>query len=183
MARPAESAGSNNAAAAAPQQQQTLQHQQLSREGLNSEGSVGSTASPSSGETERCASSPKTGKVKYRSISSSDVGDRGVAASDSGVDEEVLLIRPKLRGTIHLGLFLMAPVWVALLLSACKRLISVFAASISCLSFLTNFAASALLHSGSWGPQRRSLIVKLDHAGLLYSLGAALLLIFLAAQP
>lgn len=81
-------------------------------------------------------------------------------------DEDVLLIRPKLRGKIHLGLFLLAPVWVALLLSACKRLISLFAASISCLSFLTNFGASALLHSGIWGPQWRSLVVKLDHAGI-----------------
>lgn len=155
---------SGDAAPAVRQQPQQLQQQQELGKGMNSEGSIGSTNSACSSEAVRAARHSRA--VKYRSISSSDVGGREAAACVYGSDEDVLLIRPKLRGKIHLGLFLLAPVWVVLLLSACRRLISLLAASISCFAFLTNFAASALLHSASLGPQWRSLVVKIDHAGI-----------------
>ncbi|XP_026191414.1 uncharacterized protein LOC34618308 [Cyclospora cayetanensis] len=103
--------------------------------------------------------------TKYRSISSSDSRDTTGLAIVSA-DEDVLLVRPKLRGKIHLGLLLLSPVWVVLMLSACKSVVSIIAAVVSCLSFLANFTASAILHSGIWGPQWRSLVVKLDHAGI-----------------
>lgn len=104
-------------------------------------------------------------KVKYRSVSSSDTRESVPVVSNDG-EEGVVLVRPKLRGKIHLGLLLLSPVWVALLLSACSSFMSIIAASVSCLSFLANFAASALLHSGRWGPEWRHLVVKLDHAGI-----------------
>lgn len=103
-------------------------------------------------------------KVKYRSVSSSDTRE-GAPVVFNDEEEDVVLVRPKLRGKIHLGLLLLSPLWVALLLSACKSLMSIVAASVSCLSFLANFAASALLHCGRWGPEWRHLVVKLDHAG------------------
>ena len=102
--------------------------------------------------------------VMYRSVSSSYTRDASATARVCE-DGDVVLVRPKLRGKIHLGLLLLAPVWVVLLLNACKSVVSIVAATISCLSFVANFAASALLHSGRWGPEWRNLVVKLDHAG------------------
>ncbi|OEH75740.1 putative hemolysin [Cyclospora cayetanensis] len=65
--------------------------------------------------------------TKYRSISSSDSRDTTGLAIVSA-DEDVLLVRPKLRGKIHLGLLLLSPVWVFLMLSACKSVVSIIAA-------------------------------------------------------
>lgn len=115
--------------------------------------------SPSKGN--KC--SPRS--VKYRSISSSESRDADAVVT-SIEEDDVILVRPKLRGKIHLGLLVLAPVWVALLLSACKSFSSLLAATVSSLSFVANFAASALLHCGRWGPEWRSLVVKLDHAGI-----------------
>lgn len=131
--------------------------------GSETSGTLTSSFESSANGSSRCR--PRT--VKYRSVSSSDYSDRSpLAVSTNSDDDEVVLVRPKLRGKIHLGLLLLAPIWVPLLLSACKSISSLLAAAISCFSFLANFAASALLHSGRWAPQWRSLVVKLDHAGI-----------------
>ncbi|CDJ37091.1 hemolysin, putative [Eimeria tenella] len=141
----------------------------LSHAGSVSDTSGASTSSAGSPVAACAAKSPKP--VKYRSISSTDVRESrpattAGATARSGDEEVVVLVRPKLRGKIHLMLLFLAPIWTLLLLNACRSLLSFVAAAVSCLSFLANFAASALLHSGSFGPQWSSLFVKLDHAGI-----------------
>lgn len=142
---------------------------QLCSPGLLSPGAVdaetfGSSHSSGTDSSGR-ASHSNTGRVKYRSVSSTET--RNPSETGSFWEQDgVILVRPKLRGKIHLGLLVLAPIWVALLLGACKTFSSLLAATISSLSFVANFAASALLHCGTWGPKWRSLVVKLDHAGI-----------------
>ncbi|KAL8446548.1 hypothetical protein Emed_005002 [Eimeria media] len=132
---------------------------------VDSEGfGAATTSADDSPETKKKGSSPRE-RVKFKSVSSAETRDPDVIEKHCDEDD-VVFVRPKLRGKIHLGLLVLAPVWVALLLSACKSISSIVAATISSLSFLANFTASALLHCGRWGPEWRSLVVKLDHAGI-----------------
>ncbi|KAL8434039.1 hypothetical protein Efla_001511 [Eimeria flavescens] len=133
----------------------------LNTSGVDSEGSGSAATSVDDSPEGKC----KAGKVKIRSVSSTETREAELFSTHF-VEDGVILVRPKLRGKIHLFLLILSPVWTALLLSACKSLSSVVAATVSSVSFIANFAASALLHCGEWGPQWRSLVVKLDHAGI-----------------
>ncbi|KAL8271441.1 hypothetical protein Esti_004642 [Eimeria stiedai] len=131
---------------------------------VDSEGSGAATTSADDSPETKNKGSPRE-RVKFKSVSSAETRDPDVIEKPCDEDD-VVFVRPKLRGKIHLGLLVLAPVWVALLLSACRSISSIVAATISSLSFLANFTASALLHCGRWGPEWRSLVVKLDHAGI-----------------
>ncbi|KAL8454339.1 hypothetical protein Emag_001498 [Eimeria magna] len=131
---------------------------------VDSEGSGAATTSADDSPETKSKGSPRE-RVKFKSVSSAETRDPDVIEKHCEEDD-VVFVRPKLRGKIHLGLLVLAPVWVALLLSACRSISSIVAATISSLSFLANFTASALLHCGRWGPEWRSLVVKLDHAGI-----------------
>ncbi|KAL8437385.1 hypothetical protein ACSSS7_000980 [Eimeria intestinalis] len=131
---------------------------------VDSEACGAATTSADDSPETKSKGSPRE-RVRFKSVSSAETRDPDVVEKHCDEDD-VVFVRPKLRGKIHLGLLVLAPVWMALLLSACKSLSSIVAATISSLSFLANFTASALLHCGRWGPQWRSLVVKLDHAGI-----------------
>ncbi|EPR60567.1 hemolysin-III related subfamily protein [Toxoplasma gondii GAB2-2007-GAL-DOM2] len=98
-----------------------------------------------------------TDKVRLRSHS-----------SDVKVEEGALVVRPVLRGKIHLTLLILSPAWIFFILSACSSPSSFVAAAISCFTFVWNFMASALLHCFEWThrPGIYQLLHKLDHAGI-----------------
>ncbi|PFH36383.1 hemolysin-III related subfamily protein [Besnoitia besnoiti] len=110
-----------------------------------------------SGSAPRAASNSPTTKARMCSLS-----------SDGSVAEGVMTVRPFLRGKIHLALFLLSPLWILFILSACSSPSSFVAAAISCFTFVWNFLASALLHCFEWTnrPGLYQLLHKLDHAGI-----------------
>nr|CEL65889.1 TPA: hemolysin, putative [Neospora caninum Liverpool] len=89
-------------------------------------------------------------------------------SSDGAAEEGTLVVRPFLRGKIHLALLLLSPAWIFFILSACSSPSSFVAAAISCFTFVWNFMASALLHCFEWTnrPGIYQLLHKLDHAGI-----------------
>jgi hemolysin III len=91
---------------------------------------------------------------------------RSSAAAGTTVAELVAVVKPKLRGWLHLGMFPVAVIGglVLILLSdpgAVRTASIVFTISAALL-----FGVSAIYHRGTWGPRASTLLKRMDHSNI-----------------
>jgi hemolysin III len=92
--------------------------------------------------------------------------DQGRERLEQGLDTVRDMIKPKLRGWLHVGAFplslLLGAILVLLAPSEKARVSSaIFAVTASLL-----FGVSALYHRGTWGPKTAGLLKRFDHANI-----------------
>eukprot|EP01068_Selenidium_serpulae_P016880 Selendium_serpulae@DN6332_c0_g1_i1.p2 len=90
---------------------------------------------------------------------------------------------PLLRGKCHLLLVYTSPAWIWALMKKCTTWDTYLAASLSTVSVLYNFFASALLHNFDWNDAERLVVNKLDHAGIFVMIAGSCIPIPLLLMP
>lgn len=97
------------------------------------------------------------------------------------VSPAIALVKPRLRGWLHLACFEVA-LCVGTLLIATVRADHRPAAAIYAGSVVALFGTSALYHRGRWGPDAR-LLERLDHAMIFVLIGGTATPLFLTCLP
>jgi hemolysin III len=89
----------------------------------------------------------------------STAGGDAVLAGESGV-------KPRLRGVLHQGAFVVSLIVAPVLLASADDSRARFAAGVFAFSVVTCFGASALYHRVTWTPPVRRWMRRADHAGV-----------------
>lgn len=92
-----------------------------------------------------------------------------MSAADSLGDERA--VKPRLRGVLHQGAFVVSIIAAPLLLMSADTDRSRLAASIFAFSLAACFGASALYHRVTWTPPVRRWMRRVDHAGVYLLIG------------
>ncbi|WP_329171506.1 PAQR family membrane homeostasis protein TrhA [Streptomyces sp. NBC_01477] len=88
------------------------------------------------------------------------------AHPDGGADPVAALVKPKLRGWLHAGMFPLALMGGVVLVVLAHSASVAAACSVYAASALLLFGTSAVYHRGDWGPRGEAVLRRLDHANI-----------------
>ncbi|MGW0917236.1 PAQR family membrane homeostasis protein TrhA [Streptomyces sp. NPDC002784] len=94
--------------------------------------------------------------------------DRPTAAGglEGGVERAAAVLKPRMRGWLHAGVFPLALVGGIVLIVVSRTGAAVAACSVYAVSACLLFGTSALYHRGTWGPRGEAVLRRLDHANI-----------------
>lgn len=93
------------------------------------------------------------------------LADRAEAFADRA-EALAEVIKPKLRGWLHLGAFPASVIAGIVLVTLAPGTRATLACAIFAISGSLLFGVSALYHRGNWGPRTREILKRLDHANI-----------------
>jgi hemolysin III len=93
------------------------------------------------------------------------LADRAEAFADRA-EALAEVIKPKLRGWLHLGAFPASVIAGIVLVTVAPTTRATIACAIFAVSGSLLFGVSALYHRGNWGPRTKEILKRLDHANI-----------------
>ncbi|MFL3868024.1 hemolysin III family protein [Streptomyces griseobrunneus] len=88
------------------------------------------------------------------------------ASPEGAAQSAAALLKPRMRGWLHAGVFPLALAGGVWLVAAAHSAAAVAACSVYALSACLLFGTSALYHRGRWGPRGEAVLRRLDHANI-----------------
>ncbi|MGV9557059.1 PAQR family membrane homeostasis protein TrhA [Streptomyces sp. NPDC003522] len=88
------------------------------------------------------------------------------AALEDGVERAAAVLKPRMRGWLHAGVFPLALAGGILLVAVSRSAAAVVACSVYALSACLLFGTSGIYHRGTWGPRGEAVLRRLDHANI-----------------
>jgi hemolysin III len=88
------------------------------------------------------------------------------AAREGGAERAAAVLKPRMRGWLHVGVFPLSLVGGIVLIAASRSAAAVAACSVYALSACLLFGTSAVYHRGTWGPYGEVVLRRLDHANI-----------------
>ncbi|MGW0570750.1 PAQR family membrane homeostasis protein TrhA [Streptomyces tauricus] len=88
------------------------------------------------------------------------------AGLEGGVERAAAVLKPRMRGWLHAGVFPLALAGGIVLIAVSRTGASMAACSVYALSACLLFATSAVYHRGTWGPRGEAVLRRLDHANI-----------------
>ena len=117
------------------------------------------------------------------SVSRSSLGRLPQPAATLASVPELAVVKPRLRGWMHLGLFEVSLVVGTLLLVAARGARATTGTAIYVVSVSGLFGVSALYHRGNWGAVVHRRLQRLDHAMIFVLFAGSATPLFLLAVP
>ncbi|MBC3986800.1 hemolysin III family protein [Streptomyces sp. AC536] len=90
----------------------------------------------------------------------------GAVAPDDALRRAAAVLKPRMRGWLHAGVFPLALAGGIVLIALARSAAAVAACSVYALSACLLFGTSALYHRGTWGPRGEAVLRRLDHANI-----------------
>jgi hemolysin III len=91
---------------------------------------------------------------------------RPAGASESGAQRAAAVVKPRMRGWLHAGMFPLALAGGIVLVVLARSAAAVAACSVYAASALLLFGTSAVYHRGTWDPRGEAVLRRLDHANI-----------------
>ena len=88
------------------------------------------------------------------------------SAPESGLERATAVLKPRMRGWLHAGVFPLALVGGLVLIALARSASVVAACLVYALAACLLFGTSALYHRGTWGPRGEAVLRRLDHANI-----------------
>ncbi|XCM84445.1 hemolysin III family protein (plasmid) [Kitasatospora sp. HUAS MG31] len=85
---------------------------------------------------------------------------------EGGVEHAAAVLRPRMRGWLHAGVFPLSLAGGIVLIALSHRAPAAAACSVYALSACLLFATSAVYHRRTWGPRGEAVLRRLDHANI-----------------
>lgn len=80
---------------------------------------------------------------------------------------------PLCRGKVHLLLVYTSPVWIAVMVNACRSPLALVSVIVTVTCALFNFIASALLHNIRWSAKLRSVVANVDYVSIFFMISGS----------
>ncbi|WUH94866.1 hemolysin III family protein [Streptomyces sp. NBC_00433] len=94
------------------------------------------------------------------------VPDRAAAGPETGAARAAAVVKPRLRGWLHAGMFPLALAGGIVLIALSRSAAAMAACSVYAVSACLLFGTSAVYHRGNWGPRGEGVLRRLDHANI-----------------
>ena len=91
---------------------------------------------------------------------------QGAPGPDGRVQRAAALLKPRMRGWLHAGMFPLALVGGIVLVAVARSTAAAVACSVFALTALLLFGTSGIYHRGTWGPRGEAVLRRLDHANI-----------------
>jgi hemolysin III len=88
------------------------------------------------------------------------------AGLEGGMERAAAVLKPRMRGWLHAGVFPLALVGGIVLIAVSRSAAAVVACAVYALSACLLFGTSAVYHRGTWGPRGEAVLRRLDHANI-----------------
>ncbi|WP_443047137.1 PAQR family membrane homeostasis protein TrhA [Streptomyces sp. NBC_00267] len=88
------------------------------------------------------------------------------AGAESGVERAAAVLKPRMRGWLHAGVFPLALAGGIVLIAVSRSAAAVAACAVYAVSACLLFGTSGVYHRGTWGPRGEAVLRRLDHANI-----------------